>query len=99
MQPPFLKTKLKLNFLEINEFADMDDDEFAEEKLGLDNEPPVTRTFGGQTFYLGLIRNPEDRNTPEEIAELDEIYAAIDRETLPKSYDSRAHGKYYIVVH
>jgi len=83
----------KANFdEEINEFADMDDDEFAEEKLGLDNEPPVTRTFGGQTFYLGRIHNPEDRNTPEEIAELDEIYAAIDRETLPKSYDSRAHG-------
>ena len=77
----------------MNKFADMDDDEFAEEKLGLEEEPPVTRTFGGQTFYLGLVRNGEDRNTPEEIAELDEIYAAIDRQNLPANYDSRAKGK------
>ena len=90
------KTKLKLNFLEINEFADMDDDEFANEKLGEMESPedePAARIFWGRKFYLGLIHD-EGENTPEEIEELDKIYASIDRETLPESYDSRALGKY-----
>ena len=94
------ETKLKLNFPEINEFADMTDDEFAAEKLGENETPedePATRIFGGRKFYLGLIHD-ERKNTPEEIAELDEIYAAIDRDDLPESYDSRAKGK-YIIVH
>ena len=92
----FHKPKLKLNFLEINEFADMDDDEFANEKLGEMESPedePAARIFGGRKFYLGLIHD-EGENTPEEIEELDKIYASIDRETLPESYDSRALGKY-----
>ena len=92
----FHKPKLKLNFLEINEFADMDDDEFAYEKLGEMESPedePAARIFGGRKFYLGLIHD-EGENTPEEIEELDKIYASIDRETLPESYDSRALGKY-----
>ena len=44
----FPKTKLKLNFLEMNEFADMTDDEFADEKLGEMESPedePATRIF------------------------------------------------------
>jgi len=85
----------KANFdEEINEFADMDDDEFANEKLGEMESPedePAARIFGGRKFYLGLIHD-EGENTPEEIEELDKIYASIDRETLPESYDSRALG-------
>lgn len=80
---------------EINEFADMDDDEFAEEHLGEvqepEDEPGMTRTIGDRTVYLGEI--PYDgENTPEEIAELEEIYASIDRQNLPSTYDSRAKG-------
>ena len=97
----FHKPKLKLNFLEINEFADLDGDEFANEKLGEMESPeedsqqdePGARIFRGRKFYLGLIHD-EGENTPEEIEELDKIYASIDRETLPESYDSRALGKY-----
>ena len=93
------KIKLHLIFLEINEFADMDDDEFADEHLGEvqepEDEPSMTRTIGDRTVYLGEI--PYDgENTPEEIAELEEIYAAIDRQNLPSTYDSRAKGKYII---
>ena len=42
-------------------------------------------------FYFGLIHD-EGKNTPEEIEELNKIYASIDRETLPETYDSRAKG-------
>ena len=90
------ETKLKLNFPEINEFADYTDDEFVDEKLGEMESPldePAVRIFEGRKFYLGLIHD-EGENTPEEIEELDKIYASIDRETLPESYDSRALGKY-----
>ena len=64
-------------------------DEFAQEKLGelVDDEPSK-----GRIFSLGLIHD-DGENTPEELAELEKIYAAIDRETLPSSYDSRALGK------
>ena len=71
----------------------MIDDEFAQEKLGeLVDEPSKTRIFS-----MGLIHD-DGENTPEELAELDKIYAAIDRETLPSSYDSRALGKYTILL-
>ena len=71
----------------------MIDDEFAQEKLGeLADEPSKTRIFS-----MGLIHD-DGENTPEELAELDKIYAAIDRETLPSSYDSRAIGKCIILL-
>merc|ERR1712156_1337491 len=85
----------KANFdEEINEFADYTDDELVEEKLGEMESPldePAARIFGGRKFYLGLIHD-EGENTPEEIEELNKIYASIDRETLPETYDSRAKG-------
>ena len=84
---------LILNFSEINEFADYTDDEL-DEKLGEMESPldePAARIFGGRKFYLGLIHD-EGENTPEEIEELNKIYASIDRETLPETYDSRAKG-------
>ena len=89
------ETKLKLNFPEINEFADMTADEISDTKLGEIESPedePAARIVGGHKFYLGLIHD-EGENMPKEIEELDEIYSAIDRETLPESYDSRAKGK------
>ena len=89
------ETKLKLNFPEINEFADYTDDEL-DEKLGEMESPldePAARIFGGHKFYLGLIHD-EGENTPEEIEELNKIYAFIDRESLPETYDSRAKGNY-----
>ena len=43
---------------------------------------------------LGYIHDPTLKNTPEEIAELDEIYNSIDRASLPASWDSRTLGKY-----
>ena len=78
----------------MNKFADMDDDEFADERLGLKNEPE-DELSGKRIFYMGLIHD-DGENTPEELAELNKVYAAIDRESLPSSYDSRAHGKYYM---
>ena len=54
-------------------------------------DEPAARIFGGRKFYLGLIHD-EGENTPEEIEELNKIYASIDRETLPETYDSRAKG-------
>ena len=89
------ETKLKLNVPEINEFADMTADEISDTKLGEIESPedePAARIVGGHKFYLGMIHD-EGENTPKEIEELDEIYSAIDRETLPESYDSRAKGK------
>ena len=56
-------------------------------------DEPAARIFGGHKFYLGLIHD-EGENTPEEIEELNKIYASIDRETLPETYDSRAMGNY-----
>ena len=90
-----------MNFLEINEFADLDDDEFVYENLGVKESPEEdlqedeagAQIFRGRKFYLGLIHD-RGENTLEEIEELDKIYASIDSETLPESYDSRALGKY-----
>ena len=56
-------------------------------------DEPAVRIFEGRKFYLGLIHD-EGENTPEEIEELNKIYASIDRETLPETYDSRAKGNY-----
>lgn len=74
----------KANFKEgIHEWDDESDDEFANEKFGLEDE-------GKRGF--GLIEEPNARNTPEELARLDEIYSSIDRAYLPASYDSRSYG-------
>ena len=85
----------------------MSDEEFAEEKFGLNAEKQSEeRTFTPprpidqlpdhipqpkERFY-GLIEEPNGQNTPEELERLEEIYSAIDKQYLPASYDSRAYG-------
>jgi len=66
----------------IHEWDDMDDEEFANEKFGLNEKH--SRSFG-------LIDEPNAENTPEERARLDEIYNSLDR-ALPNSFDARAYG-------
>ena len=73
-------------FLGIHEWDDMDDEEFAKEKFGLEEEGGVV---GRRSF--GLIDEPNAENTPEELARLDEIYNSLDR-ALPYSFDARAYG-------
>jgi len=70
----------------IHEWDDMDDEEFAKEKFGLEVEGGVV---GRRSF--GLIDEPNAENTPEERARLDEIYNSLDR-ALPYSFDARAYG-------
>ena len=74
-------------FSGIHEWDDMDDEEFAKEKFGLEEEGGVV---GRRSF--GLIDEPNAENTPEERARLDEIYNSLDR-ALPYSFDARAYGK------
>ena len=81
-----LKMKKKFFFLGIHEWDDMDDEEFAKEKFGLEEEGGVV---GRRSF--GLIDEPNAENTPEELARLDEIYNSLDR-ALPYSFDARAYG-------
>ena len=75
-------------FLEINEWSDMDELEFAIEKFGRDPEESETRRY----YFGRLDKDPDAANTPEELAELDRIYNEVDRQSLPKSYDARAKG-------
>ena len=52
------ETKLKLNFPEINEFADMTADEISDTKLGEIESPedePAARIVGGHKFYLYYV--------------------------------------------
>ena len=82
-----LLTMKKKNFFSgIHEWDDMDDEEFAKEKFGLEVEGGVV---GRRSF--GLIDEPNAENTPEELARLDEIYNSLDR-ALPYSFDARAYG-------
>ena len=81
-----LLTMKKNFFLGIHEWDDMDDEEFAKEKFGLEEEGGVV---GRRSF--GLIDEPNAENTPEELARLDEIYNSLDR-ALPYSFDARAYG-------
>ena len=37
---------------------------------------------------MGLIYDPNDRNTPEELERLDALFKDLQRTTLPASYDS-----------
>ena len=74
-------------FLEINEWSDMDEVEFAIEKLGRDPVESEQRHY-----YMGRINNPDAANTPEELAELDRIYNEVDRQSLPNFWDARAKG-------
>ena len=75
-------------FLEINEWSDMDELEFAIEKFGRDPEESESRRY----YFGRLDKDPDAANTPEELAELDRIYNEVDRQSLPKSYDARAKG-------
>ena len=86
--------KGKANFKEgLNEWSDVPKDEFEKDREGYD--PKMERTFSYTAKKgLGYIYDPNRKNTPEELAELDEIYSSIDRESLPASWDSRSLGKY-----
>merc|ERR1712048_363565 len=67
----------KTHFKEgIHEWDDESDEEIAHEKFGglEDEEKNVT-----QKRYFGLINTPNAKNTPEELARLDEIYSYIKR--------------------
>merc|ERR1712018_143580 len=41
---------------------------------------------------FGLIYDPNARNTPEELADLERLYAGMDTRGYPSSWDSRAYG-------
>jgi len=84
--------KGKANFKEgLNEWSDVPKDEFEKDREGYD--PKMERTFSYTAKKgLGYIYDPNRKNTPEELAELDEIYSSIDRESLPASWDSRSLG-------
>ena len=86
--------KGKANFKEgLNEWSDVPKDEFEKDREGYD--PKMERTFSYTAKKgLGYIYDPNRKNTPEELAELDEIYSSIDRASLPAKWDSRTLGKY-----
>ena len=83
----------------MNDFGDVDDEEFIREKTGDFGKGPWSEEPGEPHFYFGLIHN-EGETTLEEISQLDKIYDKIDRRflegnnSLPSSYDSRAKGEY-----
>ena len=45
-----------------------------------------------ERFY-GLIVDPNAKNTPEELARLDQIYNSVSRNMIPSSFDARDFGK------
>ena len=68
------------------------EDEVLKEKTGLTTSEE--ERSNPMRFGTGLLVKPKHErvNTPEERAFLDEIYAKYDRESIPKSWDSRAKG-------
>ena len=76
----------KANFGEkLYEFSDLSKAEFEKEKEGM--------VMPEKTRALGLVMPPEsERNTPENQAKLDAMYAQIADRTTPISYDARALG-------
>ena len=73
--------KGKANFDEkVHEWDDIDPKEWEKEKDGTIPDR-VDRA-------MGLIYDPNDRNTPEELERLDTLFNDLLRTTLPASYDS-----------
>merc|ERR1712088_42714 len=64
----------------IHEWDDIDPKEWEKEN---DGTIPEESARG-----LGLIYDPNDRNTPEELERLDALFKDLQRTTLPASYDS-----------
>ena len=75
------------NFKEkLNPWDDLNDAEFKKEKTGV--KPDV------EERGMGLIIDPNAKNTPEQIEDLKLIYKDLNRADLPDSYDSTENGKY-----
>ena len=73
--------KGEANFDEkIHDWDDIDPKEWEKEK---DGTIPEESARG-----MGLIYDPNDRNTPEELERLDALFKDLQRTTLPVSYDS-----------
>ena len=69
---------------ELHPWSDMLPEDLEKEKEGL---IPATAK---RIFSTGLIWDPNRKNTPEEQAKLDEMYAKIaNRDSYPDSYDAR----------
>ena len=51
-----------------------------------------------ERFY-GLIVDPNAKNTPEELARLDQIYNSVSRNMIPSSFDARDYGKVLAEIH
>ena len=62
--------------------------DFDKDKTGL-KDISATREYP-----TGLIWDPNSKNTPEELARLDEVYKKILRDSYPTSYDVRDEGYY-----
>ena len=59
------------------------------ENMGLIPSPISSKRI----FQTGLIWEPNRKNTPQEQAKLDEMYAKMaNRDTYPDSYDARDDG-------
>merc|ERR1711963_322525 len=58
--------------------------EFNAEKTGLKAEAASSRG-------LGLIYDPEAKNTPEELEDLERLYSGMEGRSFPSSWDSRAY--------
>ena len=73
--------KGKANFDEkIHDWDDIDPKEWEKEKDGTIPDESARA--------MGLIYDPNDRNTPEELERLDALFKDLQRTTLPASYDS-----------
>ena len=80
------------NFKEkLNPWDDLNEAELKKEKTGV---KPDLEERG-----MGLIIDPNAKNTPEQIEDLKLIYKDLNRADLPESYDSTEHGKYIYVLH
>ncbi len=81
----WLETLLDSN-VQVYPWSDLTSEEM-QNMEGLNDDSGVIRSFG-------LLEEPEHmrENSPETQAILDEIYASIDRESLPATYNSQDSG-------
>jgi len=70
----------------LNPFDDMLPADFDKDKTGLKDISAM------REYPTGLIWDPNSKNTPEELARLDEVYKKILRDSYPTSYDVRDEG-------